>query len=69
MSKPRYDVFTSNAPVEPDEDDWQIFAEGVTKWALRRVMKQLYRDGWDRVSILVVRKAKPRCPACQAELE
>jgi len=56
-----YRVSTSNMPVEDGEDDWRLYQQGITKWQLRKVLRQLFSDGWDWVSVLVEREQEATC--------
>jgi len=38
-----------------DREGWDIRYPGVTKWEIRRCLRQLYSESWDNVSILVQR--------------
>jgi len=38
-----------------DTQGWHRFRAGVRKWTLRRVIRELYRRAWSRVSIMVER--------------
>ncbi len=48
---PRYSVFTWDHVA----DDWRARDRRATKWRLRRWLRKLYAESWDRVSILIVR--------------
>jgi hypothetical protein len=39
-----------------DEQRWAIRACGLTLWGLRPLIRQLYGEGWDIVSIFVERE-------------
>ena len=36
-------------------DGWTVRAFQVSKWELRRVLRAMYGEGWDRMTILVER--------------
>jgi hypothetical protein len=48
-------------PVEDGEDDWRLYQQGIAKWQLRKVLRQLFSDGWDWVSVLVEREQEATC--------
>lgn len=44
-----YDVYIWDHELER----WESHAEGVMKWGLRRVFRELRNDGWSSLSVLV----------------
>jgi hypothetical protein len=51
MGEPRYSVFTW----DHEAQGWHARDRRATKWRLRRWLRKLYRENWDRVSILIER--------------
>jgi hypothetical protein len=50
-ASPTYSVSTW----DHERGGWDIRHSAVTKWQIRRCLRELYSEGWDTVSILVER--------------
>lgn len=57
MIMPTYTVSTYDMNDCPGKDGkWTEVAEGVTKWGLRPILRELYGQGYSNVSIAVDRE-------------